>query len=198
MKTFLNRTTLSAWLPWCLLFAITAVLHVSGAYPSLRLDLAVTDSHWLYTSFTCHLVHITTHHWLYNSLALLVIAFIFRPQFNWLYFSLTYAIAAISISTGLLWFPHGLHSYAGLSGVLHGYFAMGCLLLYSQHARLATGLGLLLLLKLIVEFFIGSVFIAHPGFAIAHSAHVYGVLGGLLSWLVYSATRRLRAERRVA
>ena len=174
MKTFLNRTTLSAWLPWCLLFAITAVLHVSGAYPSLRLDLAVTDSHWLYTSFTCHLVHITTHHWLYNSLALLVIAFIFHPQFNWLYFSLTYAIAAISISTGLLWF------------------------LYSQHARLATGLGLLLLLKLIVEFFIGSVFIAHPGFAIAHSAHVYGVLGGLLSWLVYSATRRLRAERRVA
>jgi rhomboid family GlyGly-CTERM serine protease len=193
MNIFLNRARFSAWLPWCLLFALSTTFQISGVYPALRLDLAATDSHWLYTALTCHLVHITTRHWLYNSLALLIIAFIFHQQFNWQRCLLTYALSAVSISLGLLWFPHGLHSYAGLSGILHGYFAMGCLLLYSQQARLALGLGLLLLVKLIAEPFIGSVFIAHPEFAIANSAHAYGVIGGLLSWLVDSALRFLRA-----
>lgn len=183
MSMALTRARYTAWLPWVLLLIVSSMLQVTGSYPGLRLNLSANDSTWWYTSFTCHLVHLTTRHWLYNSLALVVIGGIFVRQYTWPIWLLTYAISAISISLGLHWFPHDLHSYAGLSGLLHGLFVMGVLRLYPQQPRLASLLGLLVLLKLLMDATVGSVVLKAPGFTVASMAHVYGAIGGLLSWL---------------
>lgn len=181
MNDSLTSATCKSWLPWSGLFLLSAVLQWSGAYPYLRLDLPAHGAGWLFTSLTCHMVHLSFRHWLYNALAILIIAAYFARLFTWQNWLLTYCLSALCISIGLTWSPQGLHSYAGLSGVLHGFFVMGVLLLYPARPRLAVILGVLLLVKLLVDAWYGSLLFPDPGFAIARSAHIYGVIGGLLS-----------------
>jgi rhomboid family GlyGly-CTERM serine protease len=197
MMAFLTRAHMQPWLPWCLLLAVCAVLQLAGGYPALRLELPPVHCEWVYRIFTCHLVHLTARHWLYNSLALLIIAWIFVRQFHWPVWLMTYCISSLAVSLGLLLFPDDLHSYAGLSGLLHGLFTMGCLLLYPQQARLALVLGMLMLIKLVLEQFFGSLMLPTPGFVVASMAHVYGVIGGLISWLSWISVSALRARRTV-
>jgi rhomboid family GlyGly-CTERM serine protease len=192
MTRFLTSATCKIWLPWSLLLLLTGVLQWTGGYPALRLALPATDNSWLYTGLTCHLVHLSSRHWLYNALALIVIAAYFARFYTWRQWLLTYCLSALCISAGLLWFPQGLHSYAGLSGVLHGLFAMGCLRLAASQPKLALGLGLLLLVKLLLETRFGSVLMPTPGFPVAHMAHVYGVIGGVLSWVCVYVVRQRR------
>lgn len=194
MYTSLTRVLLPAWLPWLLLLGVCAVLQAIGGYPALRLDFPPTHGTWVYTVFSCHLVHLTTRHWLSDSLALLVIGWIFVDAYNWKNWLLTCCLSALSVSVGLLMFHPGLRSYAGLSGVLHGLFTMGCLLLMPRQPRLAVGLMLLLLLKLLLEPFYGSLFMPTPGFTVASLAHVYGMIGGLLSWLTWISVLTLRSR----
>lgn len=187
-----TSTCIANCLPWVILAVTTAGLQFGAAYPELRLELPASPLPWLYTSLTCHLVHVTTRHWLTDLVALAVIAFIFYNTFTWRSWLLTYVLSAFSISAGLSLFPHDMHSYAGLSGLLHGYFAMGCLLLFPRQPRLASVLGSLLLVKLLVGQFYGSSFLVYPGFEVAHGAHIYGVLGGVLSWFAVYIYRSLR------
>ena len=182
MNTSLTRAQIQSWLPWLVLFCICAALQLAGGYPVLRLELPPANMARLYTVLTCHLVHLTTRHWLYDSVALLLIAGIFVHHYTWQTWLLTFCVSALSVSLGLLLFHRGLHSYAGLSGLLHGLFTMGCLLLYSQQPRLASVLGVLVLIKLLLEHFHGSLLMPSPGFTVASSAHAYGVIGGVLSW----------------
>jgi rhomboid family GlyGly-CTERM serine protease len=192
MNASLTSRYFQAWLPWLLLLGVCAVLQFVGGYSLLRLDLPPAHGSWLYSLFTCHLVHLTPRHWLYDSLALLVIAWIFVDQYNWQAWLLTYCISSLTVSLGLLLFPAGLQSYAGLSGLLHGLFAMGCLLLYPQYPRLALVLGLLVLLKLVMEHFYGALLLSNPGFSVASMAHVYGLIGGLISGMIWYGLRGRR------
>jgi len=193
MTHSLTSATCKTWLPWLALLLLTAALQGVHAYPALRLHLPAMDTSWLYTSLTCHLVHLSLRHWLYNTLALLVIAAYFARLYSWQSWLLTFCLCAFCISAGLLWFPQGLHSYAGLSGVLHGLYTMGVLLLYARQPRLAIVLSGLLLLKLVVDGVYGSLLFSDPGFVVARSAHLYGVLGGVLSRVCVYAWRRLYA-----
>jgi rhomboid family GlyGly-CTERM serine protease len=198
MYPFLTSIQFRAWLPWLLLLLTCSLLQIFGAYPALRLDLSLQDYAWLYTGLTCHLVHITDRHWLNNALATLILAYLFAPYYHWQNWLLTYFITAICISLGLLLYPTELHSYAGLSGMLHGLFVMGCLLLATRQPWLAILLGLLLVAKLLLQTLTGLSFTPHLQFTPALHAHVFGAVGGLLSGLVYfallAARRRLRPD----
>lgn len=194
MNASLTSRHLRPWLPWLCLLCTCAILQFAGGYPALRLDLPPAHGTWLYTIFTCHLVHLTTRHWLSDSLALLVIAWIFIEVYTWRNWLVTYCLSSLAVSLGLMLYHFGLRSYAGLSGLLHGLFVMGCLLLYSRQPRLALLLGMLLVLKLVVEHVYGSVFLTTPEFTVASVAHVYGVIGGLISWLCWSAVSHARGR----
>jgi rhomboid family GlyGly-CTERM serine protease len=189
MHAPLTRASFLSWLPWLLLLGVTSLLQLTGRYASLRLNIPTLDFSWVYTSLTCHLVHVTPRHYLYNALALLIIAWLFAREFTWPTWLLTFCLSALCISGGLLGFSHGLRSYAGLSGVLHGLFASGCLLLYSRQPRLAIVLGVLLLFKLLLDHFYGSLLLSMPGFTVVSSAHLYGVIGGVISWVWISLRR---------
>ena len=182
MTPLLNSRQITPWLPWLLLLGICALLQVTNLYPSLRLELRPPQWSWVYSIFTNHFVHLNSHHWLLNSLALMILASVFAPYFSWRAWLLCLLVSAFCVSAGLLLWPSRWHSYAGLSGVLHGLYAMGCLLLYRQHPRLALGLAMLLLVKLGVEHWYGPLSETSLDFPAAGTAHVYGAIGGILSW----------------
>lgn len=190
MLLSLNSRPLAPWLPWLLLLGVTTLLHFGHGYPLLRLELRPVQWRWLYTVFTCHLVHLTTQHWLHNSLALLILAGIFARCYRWQVWWVGFVTSALTISLGMLWFQPQWHSYAGLSGVLHGLFAMGCLLLYRVQPRLAIALGILLLLKLSAEVVFGAFAASVLAFPVARAAHGYGVIGGVLGWTICYRLRR--------
>lgn len=183
MHPYLNSRQVRPWLPWLLLFTVCAVLQVTHSYASLRLELRPPQWAWLYSVFTCHLVHLNSRHWLHNSLALLVIAVFFARQYRWHTWLISVVVSALCVSLGMLLFYPQWHTYAGLSGLLHGLFAMGCLLLYRDQPRLAIGLGVLMLVKLTVEHWSGPLSQTLLDFPVAGSAHVYGVIGGMISWV---------------
>ncbi|MBI1423939.1 MAG: rhombosortase [Gammaproteobacteria bacterium] len=191
MTTSLTRAQWHSWLPWLLVLCVISLLQLAGTYPHGRLNLPAADLHWVWTGLTCHLLHITFQHYLYNALGLVVIAALFVGVYTWQSCLLTYCLSALTISVGLIWFPAGLHNYAGLSGVLHGWFMMGCLLLLPQQPRLASVLFVLMLIKLVVENVNGGL-LSMPGFTVATRAHLYGVTGGSLSWLCVSLWRARR------
>jgi len=160
-----------------------ALLRLVDAYPVLRLDLPASGFSWLYRCFTCHLVHITTGHWLADSLALVAIALLFYQEFGLRCWLMSYISSSLCITAGLLLFPQDLHSYAGLSGVLHGLYVTGALLLLRHRPRLALVLLALLAIKLLIEPALLSRGYFDPGFRVAGQAHLFGSLGGLLAWI---------------
>jgi len=168
---------------------VCALLRLVDAYPVLRLELPAAWPSWLYQCFTCHLVHITTGHWLADSLALVAIALLFYREFGLRCWLMSYFISSLCIAAGLLVFPQDLHSYAGLSGVLHGLYVTGALLLLRHSPRLALMLLALLAIKLLFEPALLSLGYFDPGFPVAGQAHLYGSLGGLLAWLGCRHTR---------
>lgn len=185
----LTLTTLSwrAWLPWLILLGAIALLQLLGEYQPLRLEFPLTSSDW-YQLFSCHFVHLNTSHWLHDSLALLVIGWLFTDVYSWKSWLLTLVAGVLCVGIGLsLWHP-SLHSYAGLSGVLHAFFAMGCLLLFRTQPRLASLLAVLLILKLVIQPFVGPLLISTTGYVVANLAHDYGAIGGLLSGLLWIST----------
>jgi rhomboid family GlyGly-CTERM serine protease len=195
MQTFLTSARFPLWAPWLGLLAVCAILQILGAYPALRLELPLAGDSRLYSVFTCHLVHLNARHWLSDAVALLLIGWIFIDQYNLKSWLLTCCLSAFSVSLGLLLYHPGLRSYAGLSGLLHGLFVMGCLLLLSRQFTLALVLLVLLLVKLVVESFYGSLLVLSPGFTVASIAHLYGLAGGILSWLCWISLCALRGSR---
>ena len=193
MTTSLTRAQWHSWLPWLLVLCVISLLQLSGVYPHGRLNLPASGWDWVWTGFTCHLLHITFQHYLYNALGLIAITILFVSTYTWHSCLLTYCLTALAITVGLLWFPEGLHNYAGLSGVLHGWFMMGCLLLLPRQPRMASVLFVLMLIKLVVENLHGGL-LPMTGFTVATRAHLYGVAGGSLSWLCVSLWRTWRTH----
>jgi len=183
MMAFPNRAVRLRWIPWTVLLLSCALLRLVDAYSALRLELPASDYRWLYQSFTCHLVHITTGHWLSDSIALLAVALLFYREFSLRCWLFSYISASLCISAGLLLFARDLHSYAGLSGVLHGLYVTGALLLFRSRPRLAVLLLFLLAIKLMLEPVLISRGYFAPGFRIAGQAHLSGSLGGILAWI---------------
>ena len=192
MNDTLTRGSWQAWLPWLILLGGTALLQGLDAYLPLRLGFPPTLAQ-CYRLCTCHFVHLNFHHWLVDALALLVLAWLFVAVFDWKRWLLTLLIGGACVSLGLLLWHPGLHSYAGLSGVLHAFYVTGSLLLWRRQPRLTSLLIGVLVLKLAIEPFTGSLLQGAAGFPVATLAHDYGAFGGLLSgllWLSLYARRR--------
>jgi len=190
MTAFPARTDWIAWMPWLLLLLLSGSLQMLDAYPVLRLELPVSGLHWLYTGLSCHLVHISSGHLLADAFALSVIAILFHREYGLPCWLLTYAVSTLAVSTGVILFPQDLHSYAGLSGILHGLFVSGCLQLYPRRPRLALLLLALMVIKLVLEPGLIARGLVSPGFRVAYVAHYAGCLGGVFSCFACRLFRR--------
>jgi rhomboid family GlyGly-CTERM serine protease len=102
--------------------------------------------------------------------------------------------SALLIDAGLYWLHPSIQWYAGLSGLLHGYWIAGCLCSLAGRDWRALPLLLLLFGKLIYEAFIGSVpmtgnFVGGP---VVTQAHIWGAMGGVIGWLLVMSAARSR------
>lgn len=155
------------------------------AREALRYErLGLLDGQW-WRAVTGHLVHLGATHTLLNlaGFGLLVWLFIdeIRPV-EWLTAGLT---AALAISLGLFALAPATDWYVGLSGVLHGYFALGAARTCHSQRRFGIVMLAALAAKLAWEQGLGTMPFTQAlaiGPVIV-DAHLYGALGGALFYV---------------
>lgn len=135
-----------------------------------------------------HLVHAGPAHWLMNMAALGLMCLLFPTVVCGRWAVLLLFSLCLMTSLGLILFYPQLGWFVGLSGVLHGLFAVGALQTLSVDGKRGWGLLALLLLKLVYEQLGGEVPGSQSlvGIRVLTEAHLVGALAGVIYWLVSS------------
>lgn len=150
--------------------------------------------------FTCHLAHLGWPHLLTNAVALALVAALLGKQQRASDWWVAGAASALAIGAGLAFLNPSVGWYVGLSGMVHGLFAAGCVALLRRHPAVALLSMLALAAKLAWEQ-------THPvnpareawvGGAIIVDAHLYGAAGGWLAGLAIHLRPLCKAARRLA
>ncbi|RZU38273.1 rhomboid family GlyGly-CTERM serine protease [Fluviicoccus keumensis] len=154
--------------------------------------------------FTGHYVHLGLRHLLINVLGLLVLTKLFEGVLHPRHWVCLLVLLPMMISSAFWWRLPGLSTYVGLSGVLHGAYVSGAILMAAGRTERWTGLLLLGLglAKLGTEGISGEsaatgVWIGGP---VLMESHQLGALagGGLaLFWLLFGLTRARQATKLV-
>jgi rhomboid family GlyGly-CTERM serine protease len=169
--------------------AASAELGGEGARAVLRYARDGLAAGELWRLVTGHLVHLGPTHMLMNVAALALLAFLFIPLLksaDWLIGGLA---AALAIDAGLYWLEPGIEWYVGLSGVLHGFWALACVKAMLLQRREAIPLTVLLVVKIGYERVIGPVPFTGAVAAgpVVTEAHAFGALGGAVTAVVLIA-----------
>ncbi|MGD8322986.1 MAG: rhombosortase [Gammaproteobacteria bacterium] len=181
----LGSLSLAALIGVCLIVALPGEV----AREWLRYDRsALADGQW-WRVVTAHLVHLGPAHTILNLAGLGLLVWLFGGEIRvraWLGAGLT---AAVCIAIGLYaWSPQTAW-YVGLSGVLHGWFALGAARVCEARPRF--GLAMLggLALKLGWEQLRGTMpfTVALDVGPVVVDAHLYGAAGGLLFYVMSRA-----------
>jgi rhomboid family GlyGly-CTERM serine protease len=162
----------------------------------LRYDREALQSGEIWRLLSAHLVHLGPSHMFMNVAALAVLAVIFAPMLRGRDWLLAAGCSALAIDAGLFFFHPIIEWYVGLSGVLHGLWAAGCVLGLLQRRREAIPLAVLLVGKLAYEGLLGPLPMTSEIAAgsVVTQAHAWGAAGGALSALIPLAIRHLRAS----
>lgn len=95
---------------------------------------------------TGHWVHLGYRHLLLNLAGLWLLAWLFETELDWRRWLSALFVLPVLISAGFWWGLPSLQGYAGLSGVLHGVFVMGIVLMMAARTERRAGIFMLLLL----------------------------------------------------
>lgn len=173
--------------------ALAALVQTGGGPARLALryereGLAAGEAWRLVTG---HLVHLGPSHMAMNVLALGVLALIFQRLLTDRDWWLGCLAAAFVIDAGLYFGSPDIQWYVGLSGVLHGVWAIAAIRAWQQRRTEALAFTLLLAVKLAYEALVGPVPLtgtvaAGPVVAVAHA---YGAAGGAAYALASFAVR---------
>ena len=185
--------------PWLLFSVLIVITLFQGEQVLSDLQyqrLAIFDGQ-LYRVITAHFVHTNVYHGLLNLCGLILIGVLssnhMLPRDWWLGMS----ISILVVSAGLLVFNAEVQWYRGMSGVLHGIVV----LLVLKARQLAGFIRVLLLLALGIKILLEqgqSGFWANEqllGAPVITVAHLYGVVGGVVSYLALHLTRSKRMFR---
>lgn len=185
-----------------LLLALSLLTQAVGAPAQdwLRYERDAVMAGQVWRVLTAHVVHMSWPHLLLNGVALALLAALLGKQQRAPDWWLASFVSAIAVALGLLVCQPALDWYVGLSGVVHGLFAAGCVALLRRHPAAATLALLALAGKLAWEQ-------THPaapareallGGTIVVAAHLYGAVGGLLSAIAIHGRPIWRKLRRLS
>ena len=141
--------------------------------------------------FTCHLVHWTAAHLFYDALCFAVLGLLLSRQ----ELLLTLLFAAPIVAITALWLHPELSSYCGLSGVNCALFAYFAVKIGRERKLLGAVALAAILLKTGVEIHSGHTFFATDGFIPVHSAHLVGIMVGVICGALGSCS--LESQKRV-
>jgi rhomboid family GlyGly-CTERM serine protease len=179
----------------CVIAGLAAVTGLGGEPLRLALRYARDGlaAGEIWRLITGHLVHLGPSHMIMNVAALGVLAWVFArflSATDWWAGCLT---AALAIDTGLYFISTEVAWYVGLSGVLHGIWALACVRAWqrSRSRPEAIGFTALIAIKLIYEAWQGPVPLTHAIAAgpVIAVAHLYGAAGGTIYGLASFAIR---------
>ena len=175
----------SHWL-WLIIAAICLIAQVFNLSPYLQYHRELISDGQLWRLVTGHIVHVNWIHWGLNVFGLAVIAVLFATRNQTGLWLCVLVGTSLIISGGLYWFSPELIWYVGLSGVLHGLFVFGLLRELPKFHYFGYLLLLLVVVKLIWEYFEGAFGSAEflSGTYIAVQAHRWGAFAGLLIFLL--------------
>ena len=167
-------------------------LFAAALMPLLRYDRLALANHEWWRLVSAHLVHFDLQHGVLNAAALVLTAWIVGRRTAIAEWLLLAVGSLIAVDLGLYWLSPDIGWYVGASGLLHGLFAGGALILALRGRDVMGGVMLLLLAgKLAYEHLsVGtSLFMDGAGFAVVTDAHLYCAVGGLVSALGILAAR---------
>lgn len=147
----------------------------------LRYDRVAVMDVELWRLLSGHLVHLSWNHLVLNIAGLVLLSLLFETAWQAKDIVLGGLFSALLISLGIyLLFP-GIGWYVGLSGVLHGWFAIACIRLWSGQPRFARLLIMGLIAKLVFENVATTVTDSDwLGGEVIEQAHWLGASSGLL------------------
>lgn len=137
---------------------------------------------------TAHLCHTNGYHFLLNSIGLIVVVTLFINTFK------KYSLIPLSIFSGLFiaialfYFESNVHSYVGLSGVLHGLFAFAVCDELKRKEKWAYILAVGFIVKISWEQLNGPSANTESLIAatVLINAHLYGAISGIVYFFIYS------------
>ena len=163
----------------------------------LRYEREALAAGELWRALTAHLVHLNLTHALLNVAGLVLVAWLFQHDLGVLDWAAGGFCAAIAISVGLWVLEPQTAWYVGLSGVLHGWFALGA----ARVCEIQRGLGSTLLLalgcKLLYESLQGTIpfTTALDIGPVVVAAHLFGAAGALLCYVALRVRRLVGAVK---
>lgn len=165
----------------------------SWSVPALEFNRTlITQGQW-WRLLTGHWVHYGFYHLAMNVSAFLLCGYILLHPLPLRRYALLLCTCLLGVGCALYWLNPQLHSYAGLSGVLHGLVAGGLILSYQRAPWLIAAALVLLVGKLAQE---QSIYFDpnHPLLLapVAVNAHCYGAVTGILFSLVTRIQQHLR------
>jgi rhomboid family GlyGly-CTERM serine protease len=192
----MNRHGQAYWRHWSLPLAIAGaavVLQLAGGLEAHRWERALAGAQpwrWL----TAQLVHLGWVHLAMNLLGLALLWLLFGARLGARGGLAACLASGIAVGLGLALGAPAVAWYAGLSGILHGLVAAGCLAELRHRPVFAALVGAGLVVKLAMEWLApglgGSE--ALIGGAVITESHFYGALGGT----GYGLWRAFRLESR--
>jgi rhomboid family GlyGly-CTERM serine protease len=160
-----------------------------SARQRLRFDRSALEAGQWWRVFTAHVVHLGATHTLMNLAGFGLVVVLFRHDLRireWIGGGLA---AAAAIGIGLYTLSPETVWYVGLSGVLHGWFALGAL----RVTETQRGFGLLLVGAIIVKLAYEQARGANPATLALHigpvvvDAHLYGAIGAAAFYIGWRA-----------
>jgi rhomboid family GlyGly-CTERM serine protease len=152
----------------------------------LRYERAALEAGQWWRVLSAHLVHLGPTHAALNVAGLALVAWLFSDELrliDWLGGGLS---VAGCITAGLYWLSPEVIWYVGLSGVLHGWFALGAARTWPTAPGIATAMLLALAVKITIEQLSGTLAFTQA-LAIGPvvvDAHLYGGIGGILGYVI--------------
>lgn len=170
-----------------MLFIALQLVHIYEY--DLRYIASAIDKGVLWRLFSGHFIHSNWWHLAFNTAGLVVCLSLFRDLENPLLLAVLSLIIAFLISAGLYYFYPYITWYLGFSGVLHGLFVIGAILVLGL---LGWATLLIMTVKVGWEIAVGPIpgsesIIGIPNIA---EAHLLGVVSGLVvGWIIRSMKR---------
>lgn len=181
--------------------ALTACMIVFQALPEpLRAwmpyeRIPIQDGQW-WRLLSGNFIHLGWGHLILNACGLLVIAYLFAGDRRNAQWASDLIICCLATGVGLYFFNPDVFWCVGLSGALHGLFAVGAV----TWIRMGIGQGRWLLAcltaKLAFEYFVGEMPFSGGivGGTVITDAHAWGAIGGLIAYSADELWRRRRAR----
>ncbi|GAA3580168.1 rhombosortase [Marinobacter xestospongiae] len=171
--------------PPALLFVLTIALWAFGLEDVLRYERHAVLNGEIWRLFSANFVHLGWEHLMLNLVGLVLVWYLVGRVLsvtNWL---IVVVMCSVCVTGGLWMTEADLAWYVGLSGLLHGILVAGALLLVWSDPRFAFGILAIVTLKVGTEV-IGE--FPSPvegiiGGQVVSMSHLYGALGGIVSWL---------------